>query len=325
MKLSRRECLRLLGAAASTIVLPRRALALDYPTRSVRLIVGFAAGGTTDIVARIIAQWLSERLGQPFVVENRPGASTNIATEAVVRAPADGYTLLLVAATNAVNASLYDKLDFNFIRDIKPVAGLIQSPLVLEVNPSFPVNSVPEFIAYVRANPGQMSLASFGTGSSSHVSGELFKMMADLTMVHVPYRGSAPMLTDLLGGQVLAAFDNLPASIGYIRSGSLRPLAVTTAVRSQALPDVPTLGEFLPGYESSAWNGLGVPKATPSEIVDKLNLEINAGLRDPKINARLAELGATPLVNSPSEFGKFMAEETEKWAKVVKFSGAKPE
>jgi tripartite-type tricarboxylate transporter receptor subunit TctC len=300
-------------------------LALDYPTRSVRLIVGFAAGGTTDIVARVIAQWLSERLGQPFVVENRPGASTNIATEVVVRAPPDGYTLLLVAATNAVNASLYDKLDFNFIRDIKPAAGLIQSPLVLEVNPSFPAHSVPEFIAYVRANPGQISLASFGTGSSSHVSGELFKMMANLTMVHVPYRGSAPMLTDLLGGQVLAAFDNLPASIGYIRGGSLRPLAVTTAVRSQALPDVPTLGEFLPGYESSAWNGLGVPKGTPADIVDKLNFEINAGLTDPKINARLADLGATPLVNSPSEFGRFMAEETEKWAKVVKFSGAKPE
>jgi tripartite-type tricarboxylate transporter receptor subunit TctC len=268
---------------------------------------------------------LSERLSQPFVVENRPGAAGNIATEAVVRAPADGYTLLLVVATNTVNASLFDKLSFNLVRDIAPVAGLSRSPLVLEVNPTVPVNAFPEFVAYLKANSGKVSLASYGTGTISHLAGELFNMMAGVHALHVPYRGSSPMLTDLLTGQVQAAFDNLPASVGHLWAGKLRALAVTTSLRSETLPNIPTLGEFLPGFEASAWSVFGVPKNTPAEIVDKLNKEINAGLSDPKIKARLADVGATALVGSPADFGKLIADETEKWAQVIKAAGIKPE
>jgi tripartite-type tricarboxylate transporter receptor subunit TctC len=289
----------------------------------VRIIVGFAAGGTTDIISRLIGQWLSERLGQQFIIENRPGASANLATEAVVRAPADGYTLLALVSTNTVNATLYDKLGFNLNRDIAPVAGLIRSPLVLEVHPSVPVKTVPEFIAYAKANPGKITMASFGIGSTSHVAGELFKMMAGVELLHVPYRGSGPMLTDLVGGQVQMAFDNLPASIEHIRAGKLRALAVATAMRSDVLPDLPTVADFLPGYEASAWNGVGVPKDTPAEIIDKLNKEINAALADPKIKARIAELGATVFPSSPSEFGKFIAAETEKWRKVIRAANIK--
>ena len=305
--------------------LPWIARAQTYPTRPVRIMVGFPAGGTGDISARLIGQWLSERLGQPFIVENRPGAAGNIAAEAVVRAPADGYTMLLVVATNTVNASLFDKLSFNLLRDIAPAAGLSRSPLVLEVNPAVPVNAVPEFISYVRANSGKVSLASYGTGTISHLAGELFKMTAGVHMLHIPYRGSSSMLTDLLAGQVQAAFDKQPASIGHIRANKLRPLAVTTAVRSEALPNIPSVSEFLPGFEASAWSVFGVPKNTPSEIVDKLNKEINAGLSDPKIKARVADVGATALLGSPADFGKLIADETEKWGKVIRSANIKPE
>ncbi len=325
MKIPRRQFLYLAAGAAVLPALSRIARAQAYPARPVRIIVGFAAGGTTDIISRLIGQWLSERLGEQFIIENRPGASANLATEAVVRAPADGYTLLALVATNAINATLYDKLSFNLTRDIAPVAGLIRSPLVLEVHPSVPVKTVPEFVAYAKANPGKITMASFGTGSASHVAGELFKMMAGVNLLHVPYRGSGPMLTDLLGGQVQMTFDNLPASIEHIRAGKLRALAVATAMRSEVLPDIPTVADFLPGYEASAWNGVGVPKDTPAEIIDKLNNEINAALADPKIKARIAELGAAVFPSSPSEFGKFIADETDKWAKVVKFAGIKPE
>jgi len=325
MKRPRRRFLHLAAGAAALSTVSRIARAQAYPTRPVRIIVGFAAGGTTDIISRLIGQWLSERLGEQFIIENRPGASANLATEAVVRAPADGYTLLALVATNAINATLYDKLSFNLTRDIAPVAGLIRSPLVLEVHPSVPVKTVPEFVAYAKANPGKITMASFGTGSTSHVAGELFKMMAGVNLLHVPYRGSGPMLTDLLGGQVQMTFDNLPASIEHIRAGKLRALAVATAMRSEVLPDIPTVADFLPGYEASAWNGVGVPKDTPAEIIDKLNNEINAALADPKIKARIAELGAAVFPSSPSEFGKFIADETDKWAKVVKFAGIKPE
>jgi tripartite-type tricarboxylate transporter receptor subunit TctC len=325
MKIPRKQFLYLAAGAAVLPALSRIARAQAYPARPVRIIVGFAAGGTTDIISRLIGQWLSERLGQQFIIENRPGASANLATEAVVRAPADGYTLLALVATNAINATLYDKLSFNLTRDIAPVAGLIRSPLVLEVHPSVPVKTVPEFVAYAKANPGKITMASFGTGSTSHVAGELFKMMAGVNLLHVPYRGSGPMLTDLLGGQVQMTFDNLPASIEHIRAGKLRALAVATAMRSEVLPDIPTVADFLPGYEASAWNGVGVPKDTPAEIIDKLNNEINAALADPKIKARIAELGAAVFPSSPSEFGKFIADETDKWAKVVKFAGIKPE
>jgi tripartite-type tricarboxylate transporter receptor subunit TctC len=276
------------------------------------IIVGFAARGTTDISARLIGQWLSDRLGQQFIIENRPGASTNIATEAVVRAPADGYTLLAITSTNTTNVTLYDKPGFNFLRHIAPVSGVARSPLVLEVHPTLPVHTVPELIAYAKANPGKISMVSFGVGSTSHVAGEMLKMMAGIDMLHVPYRGSAPMLTDLLGGQVQAAFDNPPASIEHIRAGKLRALAVTTAVRSAALPELPTLGDFLPGFEASAWNGIGAPRSTSAEIIDKLNKAINAGLADPKIKARLAELGAAGFTGSPAEFGKVVADDTEK-------------
>jgi tripartite-type tricarboxylate transporter receptor subunit TctC len=325
MNLPRRRFLHLAAGATALPAVPQFAKAQAYPARPVRIVVGFPAGGTGDINARLIGQWLSERLGQPFVVENRAGAAGNIAAEAVVRAPADGYTLLLLVATNTVNASLFDKLSFNLVRDIAPVAGLSRSPLVLEVNPAVSVNAVPEFIAYLKANPGKLSLASYGTGTISHLAGELFKMMAGVHMLHVPYRGSSPMLTDLLAGQVQAAFDNLPASIGHIRADKLRPLAVTTALRSEALPNIPTVSEFLPGFEASAWSVFGVPKNTPTEIVDRLNKEINASLSDPKIKARLADLGATALEGSPADFGKLIAEETEKWGKVIKAAGIKPQ
>jgi tripartite-type tricarboxylate transporter receptor subunit TctC len=325
MKLPRRNFLHLAAGAAALPTISRVAWAQAYPSRPVRIVVGFPAGGTSDINARLIGQWLSERLGQPFVVENRPGAAGNIAAEAVVRAPADGYTLLMLVATHTVNASLFDKLSFNLVRDIAPVAGLSRSPLVLEVNPGVPVNAVPEFIAYLKANSGKLSLASYGTGTISHLAGELFKMMAGVHMLHVPYRGSSPMLTDLLAGQVQAAFDNLPASIGHIRADKLRPLAVTTALRSETLPNIPTVSEFLPGFEASAWGVFGVPKNTPAEIVDKLNREINAGLADPKIKGRLADLGSTPFPGSPADFGRHIADETEKWAKVIRAANIKAE
>jgi tripartite-type tricarboxylate transporter receptor subunit TctC len=270
-----------------------------------------------------MGQWLSERLGQPFVVENRPGGGTNIGTEAVVRAPADGYTLLLASPPNTSNATLYDKLNFNFIRDIAPIAGVMRGPFVMLLNPSIPADSVPEFIAYAKAHPGMINFASGGIGFATHLAGELFKGMTGVKMVHVPYRGQGPAMTDLLGGQVQVMFDPVVSSIAHIRAGKLRPLAVTTSMRSEALPDIPTVGEFVPGYEVIVWFGLGAPKATPAEIVEKLNKEINAGLADPKIKARLADLGAGPLALSPAEFGKFIADETEKWAKVIKFAGIK--
>jgi tripartite-type tricarboxylate transporter receptor subunit TctC len=319
----RRQFLHLTAAAAALPAVSRLARAQDYPTRPVRLIVGFAPGGTTDITARLIGQWLSERLGQQFVIENRTGAATNIATEAVVRAPADGYTLLLVTASNAINATLYDKLSFNFIRDIAPVAGVIRYPLVMQVNPSFPAKTVPEFISYVKSNPGKISYGSGGIGTSIHVASELFKMMAGVDMIHVPYRGGAPAMTDLMAGQVQVVFNPVPESMEFIRAGKLRPLAVTTATRSEVLPDVPTVGDFVPGYEASALQGIGAPKNTPADIVDKLNKEINAGLVDPKLKARFADLGAAVFPGSPSDFAKFIVTETEKWAKVIKFSGAK--
>ena len=325
MKLPRREFLRLAAGVAALPALSRVASAQSYPTRPVRWIVGAPPGGATDILARLLGQWLSERLGQPFVVDNRPGAGTNIGTEAVVRSPADGYTLLLVAPTSAINTTLYDKINFDFIRDIAPVAGIIRAPLVMEVNPSVPTKTVPEFMAFARANRGKINMASAGTGTTPHMAGELFKMMTGLDMVHVPYRGSAPALTDLIGGQVQVMFDPTTSSIEHIRAGKLRPLAVTTATRAAVLPDVPILGEWVPGYEASAWFGVGVPRGTPAEIVDKLNQEINAAFADPKMKARLADLGGMVLAGPPAEFGKLIAEETEKWAKVIKFSGAKPE
>jgi tripartite-type tricarboxylate transporter receptor subunit TctC len=324
MKLLRRQFLFLAAGAAALPAVSRVARAQAYPSRPVRWIVGFSPGGSADTSARVIGQWLSKRLGQPFIVENRLGAGGNIATEAVVRAPADGYTLLLVNPANAINASLYERLSFNLIRDIAPVAGIIRVPNVMVVNPSTPAKTVPEFIAYAKANPGKINFASAGNGTAIHVSGELFKMMTGVNMVHVPYRGAPPALTDLLGGQVQVMFDNMPNSIEYIRADKLRPLAVTTATRWEGLPDVPTLSDFVPGYESSAWTGIGVPRNTPADIISKLNKEINAALADPKIKARLADLGGTVLPGSPADFGKFVAEETEKWGKVVKFSGAKP-
>jgi tripartite-type tricarboxylate transporter receptor subunit TctC len=325
MKLPRREFLHLAAGAAALPAVSRIAWAQAYPSRPVRLIVGFAPGGTTDITARLIGQWLSERLGQQFLIENRTGAATNIATEAVVRAPADGYTLLLVTASNAINATLYDKLGFNFIRDIAPVAGIIRYPLVMQVNPSFPAKTVPEFISHAKSNPGKVSYGSGGIGTSIHVASELFKMMAGIEMIHVPYRGGAPAMTDLMGGQIQVVFNPLPESMEHIKAGKLRPLAVTGATRSEALPDVPTVGDFVPGFEASALQGIGAPKDTPTEIVEKLNKEINAGLADSKLKARFADLGATVFVGSPADFGKFIADETEKWAKVIKFAGAKAE
>jgi tripartite-type tricarboxylate transporter receptor subunit TctC len=323
MKLPRRNFLHLAAGAAALPAVSRVARAQAYPTRPVRIIVGFPPGGTADIVARLMGQRLSERLGQPFVIENRPGAGGNIGTEAVVRAPADGYALLLAATLNTINATLYDKLNYNFIRDIAPVACIIRTPLVMVVNPAVPAKTLPEFIAYAKDKPGKVTMASAGTGTLSHIAGELFKMMTGIDMLHVPYRGGAPALTDLMGGQVQVYFSPLPESISTIKGGKVRALAVTTAVRSEALPDVPTVGDFAAGYEATVWFGIGAPKATTAEIVDKLNKEINAGLADPKIKARLADLGGTPLVGSPADFGKFIADETEKWAKVIKFAGIK--
>jgi len=325
MKFPRRNFVHLAAAAAALAAVSGMARAQTYPARPVRIIVGFAAGGAFDITARLVGQWLSGRLGQPFIVENRPGAGTNIATEAVVRAPADGYTLLLGGAVNAVNATLYEKLNFDFIRDIAPVAGIIRFPNLMEVNPSFPAKTVPEFISYAKANPGKITFASTGIGSTQHLSGELFKMMTGVNMVHVPYRGAAPALTDLISGQVQVMFGPLPPSIEFIRAGKLRALAVTTATRSEALPDIPTVGEFVPGYEASGWNGMFSPKHMPAEIINKLNQEINAGLADPDIKARLTDLGGTALGGSPGDLGKFVADEIVKWSKVVKFVDLKPE
>ena len=325
MKLPRRRFLHLAAGAAVLPAVSRVARAQAYPTRPVRIIVGFAPGGATDIMARLIGQWLSERLGQQFVVENRPGAAGNIATEAVVRSASDGYTLLLAHSVNAINATFYDKLNFDFIRDIAPVASIHREPNVMEVNPSVPVKTVPEFISHAKANPGRINMASAGNGSTSHLGGEWFKMMTGVNLVHVPYRGAGPALVDLLGGQVQVMFPTMSSSIEYIRAGKLRVLAVTTATRSPALPDVPTVNEFVPGYEASFWTGIGAPKNTPAEIVDKLNKEINAALADPKMKARLAELGSTALPGSPADFGKLIVDETEKWAKVVKFANIKPD
>ena len=319
----RRQFLHL-AAGAALPAFPGSARAQAYPSRPVRILVGFPAGGTTDIIARLIGQWLSERLGQQFVIENRPGASANLAAEAAARAPADGYTLLALTSTNIINAALYDKLSFSLNRDFAMVAGLTRTPFILEVHPSLPVKTVLELIAHAKANPGKITMASFGFGSSSHVAGELFKMMANVDLLHVPYRGSAPMLTDLVGGQVHMSFDSLPASIEHIRAGRLRPLAVTTATRSDALPDIPTVAQFVPGYEASAMGGVAVPRETPATIVERLNSEINAAIADPKMKARFSELGASALTHSPAEFERLVADETEKWAKVVKFAGIKP-
>ena len=321
----RRQFLHLASGAVALPALSRIASAQTYPTRPVRLVVGFAAGQAIDILARLIAQSLSERFGQQFIVENRPGGGGNIATEAVVRAPPDGYTLLAVGSNNMINATLYEKLNFDFIRDIALVASIYRVPQVMEVNPSFPAKTLPELIAYAKANPGKINFASAGNGSVAHVTGELFKMMAGVNMQHVPYRGAAPALTDLLGGQVHLMFDNMPSSIEHIRAGRLRPLAVTATARLEGLPDVPTVADFLPGFETSAWAGIGAPKNTPAEIIDQLNRETNAALADPKLKARVADLGGMVFPLSPAEYEKRVAEETEKWGKVVKFSGARPD
>jgi tripartite-type tricarboxylate transporter receptor subunit TctC len=322
MKLPRRQFLHLAAGAAALPGLSRIARAQAYPTRPVRLIVPFPPGGAVDVTARLIGQWLSERLAQPFIIENRSGANSNIATEAVVKAPPDGYTLLVVGPANATNATLYDKLNFNFIRDIAPVAGMIRAPFAMVVNPSFPAKTVPEFITYAKANPGKLNIAM--PGGMNDISGELFKIMAGVDMTNVPYRGGAPALTDLLGGQVQVIFIG-PGVTEYISTGKLRALAVTTAMRSELLPDIPTVGDFLPGFEASVWWGVGAPKNTPVEIVDKLNKEINAGLADTKIKARLADMGATPLAGSSADFGKLIADETEKWGKVIRAAGIKAE
>jgi tripartite-type tricarboxylate transporter receptor subunit TctC len=325
MKLPRRSFLQLAAGAAELPAVSQIARAQTYPTRPVRIIVGFAPGGPTDIAARLIGQRLSERLGQPFVIENRPGGGSNIGAEVVAKALPDGYTLLLVTSANAANATLYPNLNFNFLRDIAPVAGIMRAPIVMAVNASIPARTVPEFIEYAKANPGKINFASVGTGTGTHIAGELFKMMAGVDMTHVPYRGSAPALTDLLGGQVQVIFDVPVTLVEHIRTGKLRALAVGTASRAEALPDVPSMGDFLPGYEASAWFGVEVPKNTPPEIVDRLNKEINASLADATIKARLADLGATVFVASPAEFGKFIADETGKWGKVIRAANIKPE
>ena len=323
MKLPRRGFLRLAAGAVALAAAPPVARAQTYPSRPVRIIVGFAAGGSADILMRLMGQWLSERLGHPFVIENRVGAGSNVAAEAVVRAPPDGYTLLSVGVPHAINATLYERLSYNLVRDIAPVASIIGASSVMAVNPSFPAQTVPDFIAYAKANPGKMNMASSGNGAGSHVYGELFKMLTGVNMVHIPYRGAPPALTDLISGRVQVMFPDMPSSIEYIKAGKLRALAVTAATRAELLPDIPTVGDFVPGYEASGWFGIGAPKDTPAEIIDKLNREINAAIADPKMKARLADLGGTIIGGAPAEFGKLIAEETEKWAKVVKFSGAK--
>jgi tripartite-type tricarboxylate transporter receptor subunit TctC len=324
MNLIRREFLQLAGAVAAATAAPSMAWAQTYPTRPVRIIVGYAAGGSNDVVARLTGRWLSERLGRPFVIENRPGAGTNTATETVIKAAPDGYTLLVVNPANAVNATLYERLDFVFLRDIAPVAGIIRQPLVLLLNPSVPAKTVPELIAYVKANPGRINMASGGNGSINHVAGELFKMMAGVDLVHVPYRGAGPALTDLLGGQVDLLFGGMASSVEHARGGKLRALAVTTAARSEALPDTPAVSEFVPGYEASDWIGLGAPKSTSAEVVETLNKNISSVLADAEFKARVAELGGTVTPGTPANFGKLIAAETEKWATVVKFAGIKP-
>ena len=325
MKLPRRNFLHLAASAAALPAVSRIAKAQAYPSRPVRWIVGYAPGGSGDILARLMGQWLSERLGQQFVIENRPGGGSKIGTEAVVRAPADGYTLLLVANTAAINATLYDKLNYNFIRDIAPVAGVVRVPNVMEVNPSFPAKTAPEFIAYAKANPNKLNFGSGGNGTASHMQFELFKLMSGVSMVHVSYRGSAPALTDLLSGQIQLMFDPMPSSIGHIKAGKLRALAVTTATRSEVLPDLPTLRDFVPGYEASTWFGIVAPTNTPAEIIEKLNNAINAGLADPKIKARLAEMGGMLLAGSPADFGRLIAEETDKWGQVIRTANIKPD
>jgi tripartite-type tricarboxylate transporter receptor subunit TctC len=324
MKLPRRQLLPLAAGAAALPVVSRFAWAQAYPTRPVRIVVGFAPGGGTGIMARLIGQWLSERLGQQFVVENRPGAGTNIATEAVVNAAPDGYTLLLACLPNASNATLYENLKFNFIRDITPVAGIDRQPFAIEVNPSVPVKTVPEFITHAKAYPGKINMASGGIGSGNHIFGEMFEMMTGVNLVHVHYRGAGPALIDLLGGQMQVMFASISSSIEYVRAGKLRALAVTTATRSPALPDIPTVADFVPGYEASFWDGIGAPKNTPAEIVDRLNKEINAALADAKMKARIADLGGTVLAGSPADFGKLIAEETERLGKVVRAANIKP-
>ncbi len=325
MSIHRRRFLRLAAAAASLPAAPHVARAQSYPSRPVRWFIGFTAGGTTDIIARVVAQSLTERLGQPFIIETRPGAGTNIATELVVRSPPDGYTLIFASGPNAINATLYTKLNFNYIRDIAPVASIVRVPNVMVVHPSVPARSVPEFIAYAKANPGKINMASSGVGSTPHLSGELFKMLAGVDLQHVPYRGAAPAMVDLLSGQVQLYFVTTPVSIEYIRSGRLRGLALSTATRSDALPDLPTVGEFVPGYEASAWYGIGAPRETPADVIQKLNSEVNAVLAEPKVKARFDDLGGVILSGSPADFGRLVAEETEKWGKVVKFAGLKAE
>jgi tripartite-type tricarboxylate transporter receptor subunit TctC len=325
MKLPRRTFLHLAAGTAALPMLPRIASALEYPTRPARIIVGYAAAGPTDITGRLVGQWLSARLGQQFIVDNRPGAGSNVGTELVVQASPDGYTLLLVTTTNAINATLYDKLNFNFIRDIAPVGSIMRTANVMLVNPSSPAKTVPEFIAYAKANPGKINMATAGVGSPPHVYGELFKAMAGVDLISVHYRGGGPGLVDLLGGQVQVMFEGIVSSIGYIRAGKLRALAVTSAHRLDALPDVPTVGEFVPGYEASGWFGLGAPKNTPAPIIDTLNSEIDAELADPTMKARIADLGGSPMSMTPTAFGKFIADETEKWAKVIRAANIKAE
>ena len=321
---SRRQILSLAAGSAALLAGAKMAWAQNYPARPLRILVGFAAGGNFDIVARLLGQWLSEQLKQPVIVENRPGAGGNIATEAAIRSPADGYTLLLGGAVNTVNATLYEKLGFNFISDTAPVAGVVRFPNVMTVSNSLPAKTVPEFIAYAKANPGKINQGSSGNGTTQHLAGELFKMMTGVDFFHVPYRGAAQAMTDLLSGQVQVLFESLPSSIQHIKSGAIRALAVTTATRSEALPDLPTVAEFVPAFEASGWNGFLAPRNTPIEIVDKLNQLINAGLADPKLKARFAELGATPLMGSPADFGKLITEETGKWGKVIRAGNIKP-
>jgi tripartite-type tricarboxylate transporter receptor subunit TctC len=325
LEISRQRFLKLIASAVALPTFARIATGQNYPSRPIRIIVGFPPGGAADVTARLIGQWLSERLGQPFIIENRPGAGTNIGTEAVAKSPADGYTLLLVSVANTVNASLYESLNFDFIRDITPVAGLVRGPLVMEVNPSVPATTVPEFIAYAKANPGMINIASAGIGTPGHMASELFQLLTDLDLLDVPYRGGAPALTDLLAGQVHVMFDNLPTSLEYIRAGKLRALAVSTITRSDTLPDLPTVSEFVPGYEISSWFGIGAPRNTPRQVVDKLNAEINAGLTTPKLKAHLMDLGSSPLIGSPADFGSLIVKETEKWRKVIRAAKIKPE